>query len=72
VSDTSSIICYEKNGEYICERDVDVMLRELKEKIIRELLERITDELEIEVTVEEYEAGKSKGKGYFKKKEKIE
>jgi hypothetical protein len=68
----SSFICYEKNGEYICERDIDVMLRELKEKVIRELLEKMLSELEIDVTVEEYEAGKSKGKGYFKKKEKIE
>jgi len=66
----SSIICYERDGEYICERDIDIMLRELKEKVIKELLEKIMDELEIEVTVEEYEAGKSRGKGYFKKKER--
>jgi len=66
----SSLICYEKNGELVCERDVDIALRELKEKIIRELLEKMLEELEIDVEVTEVESGKSRGKGYFKKKEK--
>jgi hypothetical protein len=30
----SSIICYEKNGEVVCERDIDIMLKELKDRVV--------------------------------------
>jgi hypothetical protein len=66
----SSFICREENGEYICERDIDVELKKLKESVIRELLERIAEELEVEVEITEIGAGEFRGKGRFKKKER--
>jgi hypothetical protein len=49
----SGLTCYEKDGELVCERDIDIELRKLKESIIRELLEKLTEELEVEITVTE-------------------
>jgi hypothetical protein len=62
----SSFICREENGELICERDIDVELKKLKESVIRELLERITEDLEIEMEIPG--AGKAKATVKFKNK----
>jgi hypothetical protein len=62
----SSIICYEKDGEVICERDIDIMLRELKDKVVKELLERVAEDLELEMDV----PGIGKVRAVFKLKKK--
>jgi hypothetical protein len=66
----STYICREENGEYICESEREVELKKLKESVIRELLERIAEELEVEVEITEMGAGEFRGKGRFKKKER--
>jgi hypothetical protein len=61
-----SYICREENGEYICESDREVELKKLKESVIRELLERIVEDLEIEMEF----PGVGKGKATVKFKNK--
>jgi hypothetical protein len=61
----STYICYEKDGEYICESDREIELRNLVER----LLEKISEELEIEI--EQVEPGKFKGGLKHKKKQVI-
>jgi hypothetical protein len=62
----SSIICYEKDGEVICERDIDIMLRELKNKVVEELIERVAEDLELEMDI----PGLGKVRAVFKLKKK--
>jgi hypothetical protein len=62
----SSIICYEKDGEVICERDIDIMLRELKNKVVEEVIGKIADELEMEMDIPNI----GKVKAVFKLKKK--
>jgi hypothetical protein len=64
----SSIICYEKDGEVVCERDIDIMLRELKDKVVKELLERVAEDLELEMDI----PGVGKVKAVFKLKRSCE
>ena len=69
----SSIICFEVNGEIRCEREEDWRARELEEKLkqhveakLAELLGKLTQEYEIEVTVD---ITTGKGVGRWKKKQ---
>jgi ribosome-associated translation inhibitor RaiA len=55
----SSVICFEEAGEVRCEREEERVRRELEEKLkqhveakLAELLQRLTQEYEIEVTVD--------------------
>jgi len=52
----SSVICRVENGKEICERELDVLLRELKNNIIRELIDKIVEEVELELKIEERKA----------------
>ncbi len=51
-----SIICRIEDGKEICERELDVLLRELKNNIIRELIDKIVEEVELELKIEERKA----------------
>jgi hypothetical protein len=62
----SSLTCREENGELVCERDIDIELRKLKESVIRELLERMISELEMEIDIPNI----GKAKAILKRKEK--
>jgi hypothetical protein len=62
-----SLVCYEKDGELVCERDIDVALRELKDKVVKEVISRIVDDLEVEMDI----PGIGKVKAVFKLKRKL-
>jgi hypothetical protein len=62
----SSFICREEKGELICERDIDITLRELKNKVVEELLERVAEDLELEMDI----PGVGKVRAVFKLKKK--
>jgi hypothetical protein len=59
VSGVSTIVCFEEAGELKCEREEERARRELEEKLkqhveakLVELLQRLTQEYEIEVTID--------------------
>jgi len=52
----SSVICRVEDEKEICERELDVLLRELKNNIIRELIDKIVEEVELELKIEERKA----------------
>ena len=55
-SPTQGVICRVENGKEICEREFDILLRELKNNIIRELIDKIVEEVELELKIEERKA----------------
>jgi len=69
----SSIICFEVEGQIVCEREEDRRARELEEKLkqhlgskLLELLKTLIEQYELEITVN-IESGK--GVGRWKRKQ---
>jgi ABC-type enterochelin transport system ATPase subunit len=65
----SSIVCFEEAGKIRCESEEERRARELEEKLkqhLAELLSKLTQEYEIEVTIDIKEG---KGVGKWRKKQ---